>query len=209
MIHKSLWGGCDLGARVETWLLGVRVSVSVSLCWNPDVRFQFWFGFTAVEKSVSVSVSVLLRRDFGFWVSVSVKFHPRKLFYCEYGLFKSSTSWRFCFITTISSSSDGRVRRAIASEVVDLGMIPSPVKPKTQKLLFTASLYSTLSVKGIAPVRMVMTIFKTQNHRKFWTGFSFSFGFDVLRKNGLGSSLGFQNFGWVGVSFSLGFQNIL
>ena len=41
----------------------------------------------------------------------------------------------------ISSSSDGRVRRAIASEVVDLGMIASPAKPKTQKLVFTASLF--------------------------------------------------------------------
>ena len=40
----------------------------------------------------------------------------------------------------ISCGSDGRVRRAIASEVVDLGIIPSPGKPKTQKLLFTASL---------------------------------------------------------------------
>ena len=58
-------------------------------------------------------------------------------------LFKSSlnTSWRFCFIAMISSSSDGRVRRAIASEVVDLGIIPSPVKSKTQKLVFTASLF--------------------------------------------------------------------
>ena len=39
----------------------------------------------------------------------------------------------------ISSSSDGRVRRATASEVVDVGVIPSPVKPKAQKLVFTAS----------------------------------------------------------------------
>ena len=54
-----------------------------------------------------------------------------------------------------------------------------------------------------------MTIFKTQNLRKFQTGFSFGFGFDVSRKNGFGSSLGFQNFGQVGVSFSLGFQNFL
>ena len=38
----------------------------------------------------------------------------------------------------ISSKSDGRVRRAVASEVVDLGIIPSPVKPKTQKLVSTA-----------------------------------------------------------------------
>ena len=41
----------------------------------------------------------------------------------------------------ISSSSDGRVRGAIASKVVDLDTIPSPVKPKTQKLVFTASLF--------------------------------------------------------------------
>ena len=64
-----------------------------------------------------------------------------KLFYGEYGLFKYFFFWRFCFITMISSSSDGRVRRAIASEVVDLGMIPSLMKPKTQKLVFTASLF--------------------------------------------------------------------
>ena len=41
----------------------------------------------------------------------------------------------------ISSSSDGRVRRAIASEVDDLGMVLSLVKPKTQKLVLTASLF--------------------------------------------------------------------
>ena len=91
-------------------------------------RFQFRFQFCLRAASVS-----------GF--QFRFKFHPRKLFYCEYGLFESSTSWRFCFITMISSSSDGRVRRVIASEVVDLGMIQSPVKPKTQKLVFTASLF--------------------------------------------------------------------
>ena len=53
--------------------------------------------------------------------------------------FKCSIFRRFCFITMISSSSDGRARRATASEVVDLGLIPSPVKPKAQKLVFTAS----------------------------------------------------------------------
>ena len=90
-------------------------------------RFQFRFQFCLRAASVS-----------GF--QFRFKSHPRKLLYCEYGLFKSSTSWRFCFITGISSSSDGRVRGAIASEVVDLGMIPSPVKPKTQKLVLTASL---------------------------------------------------------------------
>ena len=88
-------------------------------------RFQFWFQFCL--RAVLVS---------GF--QFRFKFHPRKLFYCEYELFKSST-FCFCFITMISSSSDGRVRRAIASEVVDLGMIASLVKPKTQKLVFTAS----------------------------------------------------------------------
>ena len=41
----------------------------------------------------------------------------------------------------ISSNSDGRVRGAIASEVVDLGTISSAVKPKNQKLVFTASLF--------------------------------------------------------------------
>ena len=59
-------------------------------------------------------VSRLLKNQFRFCyraASVSgfqfrFKFHPRKLFYCVYGLFKSTTSWRFCFITMISSSSD-------------------------------------------------------------------------------------------------------
>ena len=94
-------------------------------------------------------VSRLLKNRFQFCLYVAsvsgfqfrFKFHPRKLFYGDLELFKSTTSWRFCFITMISSSSDDRMRRAIASEVVDLGMIPSPVKPKTQKLVFTASLF--------------------------------------------------------------------
>ena len=91
-------------------------------------RFQFRFQFSLRIPSVS---------GFQFWF----KFHPRKLFYVKNGLFKCSTSWRFCFIAMISSSLDGRVRRAIASEVVDLGIIPSSVKPKTQKLVFTDSLF--------------------------------------------------------------------
>ena len=126
---------------METWLLGVRVSVSVSGVLKPRCqvsvlvsrllknRFQFWFQFCLI-RAASVS---------GF--QFQFKFHPRKLFYGEYGLLKSSTSWRFCFITMISSSSDGRVRRAIALEVVHLGMIPSLMNPKTQKLVFTASLF--------------------------------------------------------------------
>ena len=91
-------------------------------------RFQFQFCL----RTASVS---------GF--QFRFKFHPRKLFYFEYGLFKCSASRRFCFITVISSSSNGRVRGAIASEVVNLRLTPSPVKPKTHKLVFTTSLFHT------------------------------------------------------------------
>ena len=56
------------------------------------------------------------------------------------------------------------MRRAIASEVADLSVIP--VKPKTQKLVFSQLLYLTLSVKRTALVMLVMTIFKTQNFKK-------------------------------------------
>ena len=107
---------------VETQMSGFSFGLVSRLLKN---RFQFRFQFCLRVASVS-----------GF--QFRFKFHPRKLFYYECGLFKSS-SWRFGFITIVSSSSDGRVRRAIASEVVDFGMIPSPVKPKTQKLVFTAS----------------------------------------------------------------------
>ena len=48
----------------------------------------------------------------------------------------------------ISSSSDGRLRRAIGSEVVDLGIILSPVKSKIQKLVFTASLFDAQHQKN-------------------------------------------------------------
>ena len=113
-------------------------------------RFQF------CSRTASVS-------GFQFWF----KFRPRKLFYFEYGLFKCSTFWRFCFFTMISSTSDGQVKRAVASDVVDLGTIPSPVKPMTQKLVFTASLFLTLSFKETVEVMMVMIIFKTQNLTKF------------------------------------------
>ena len=55
-------------------------------------RFQFRFQFCLRAASVS-----------GF--QFRFKFHPKKLFYYEYGLpvFKFTTSWRFCFITIISS----------------------------------------------------------------------------------------------------------
>ena len=81
-------------------------------------RFQFRFQFCLRRTSVS-----------GF--QFRFKFHPKKLFYFKYGFFKCSTFERFCYIAMISSRSDGLVRRAIASEVVNLGIIPTPVKPKT------------------------------------------------------------------------------
>ena len=59
----------------------------------------------------------------------------------------------------ISSNSDGRVKRAIASEVVDLGVISNPVKPKTQKLVFTASLFDAQHQRNCSGM-MVMTISK-------------------------------------------------
>ena len=39
------------------------------------------------------------------------------------------------------NSSDGRVVRASASGALDVGLIPSRVKPVTVKLVFTASLF--------------------------------------------------------------------
>ena len=82
----------ELCARVETWLLGVRVSVSVLVSRLLKNRFRFQFCLRAAVVSA---------------FQLRFKFHPRKLFYYEYGLFKSSTSWRFCFVTIMSSSSDG------------------------------------------------------------------------------------------------------
>ena len=63
-------------------------------------KFQFRFKFCLRTASVS-----------GF--QFRFKFHPRKLFYFEYKLFKCSISWRFCLITIINCSSDGPVKRAI------------------------------------------------------------------------------------------------
>ena len=98
--------------------------------WKPGyLALGCQFQFRCIETQMSglsfVLVSRLLKNRFQFCLraaSVSgfqfrCKFHPSKLFYCEYELFRSSTFWRFCFM--ISSSSDGRVRRAIASEVVN------------------------------------------------------------------------------------------
>ena len=112
-------------------------------------------------------VSRLLKNRFQFCLrttSVSrfqfrFEFHPKKLFYFKYGLCKCSTFERFCCIAMISSNSDGRVRRAIASKIVDLGIIPNPVKPKTQKLVFTASVFDAQHQRNRSGM-MVMTILK-------------------------------------------------
>ena len=70
---------------------------------------------------------------------------PQWLRHCfEDSLFERSVVWRFWFITMIIiSSSDGRVSRAIALKVVDLGLIPSSVKPKIRKLVFATSVLDT------------------------------------------------------------------
>ena len=78
---------------------------------------------------------------FGF--QFRFKFHRRKLCFFEYTLSKRSIFWSFCFITMISNSSDGRMSGTIASKVDDFGLIPSSVKPKTQKLVITASIFDT------------------------------------------------------------------
>ena len=68
---------------------------------------------------------------------------------------------------TINNSSDGRVVRASASEAVDLGLIPSRIKPMTLKLLFTAFLldakHSRDSVKNKPASLLVMPLGKTLN----------------------------------------------
>ena len=79
--HLAL--GCQFQFRcVETQMSGFSFGLVSRLLKN---RFQFWFQFCLRTASVS-----------GF--QFRFKFHPRKLFYCEYELFKSTTSWRFCFI---------------------------------------------------------------------------------------------------------------
>ena len=125
-------------------MLKPRCQVSV-LVWLLKNRFQFCL------RTASVS-------------ELQFRFHSRKLFYCEYDLFKFSTCWRFCFITVISSSSDSQVRRVIASEVVDLSMIPSPMKPKTQKLVFTASPFDAPRKRNCAGVRKLREAKYAKNH---------------------------------------------
>ena len=82
-----------------------------------------------LKPRCQVLVLRLLKNRFQFCLrtaSVSgfhfrLSFIHKRLFYFEYGLFKCSTSWRFSFITMIRSSSDVRLRRAIASEVSTWG----------------------------------------------------------------------------------------
>ena len=91
------------GGNLAAWCLGVsfgvlkpRCQVSVLVSWLLKNRFQFCLRTAAIS-------------GFQFWFN----FYPRKLFYFEYGLFKCFTAWRFCFITMVSGSSRGRVRRAM------------------------------------------------------------------------------------------------
>ena len=86
-------------------------------------RFQFRFQFCLPVRTVTVS---------GF--QFRFNFHQKKLFYFEYGLFKCSTSWRFCFITMISSSSDGRVKRAICFRSCRLGYNSESGETKDSKI---------------------------------------------------------------------------
>ena len=96
-------------------------SVRPTQGWKPGYlalgcQFQFWCVETQMSGFGFGLVSPLLHNRFRFWF----KFHPRKQFYFEYEIFKCSTSLHFCFDTMISCGSDGRVRRAISSEVIDL-----------------------------------------------------------------------------------------
>ena len=94
--------GCQLQFPcVETQISGFSFGLVSRLLKN---RFQFRFQFCIRATSVS-----------GF--QFRFKFHPKNLFYCEYGLFKSSTSWHFCFITMVSSSSDNRVRKQLLQKL--------------------------------------------------------------------------------------------
>ena len=76
--------GCQFQFRcVDTQMSGFSFGLVSRLLKN-------WFQFQFCLRAASVS---------GF--QFRFKFHPRKLFYSEYELFKSSTSWRFCFIMVL------------------------------------------------------------------------------------------------------------
>ena len=106
-----------------------------------DETHRSGFSFGLVSRLLKNKFQFCLRTTSVSGFQFRLKFHPKKLFYFKYGLFNCSTFERFCCIAIICSNSDGRVRRATASEVVDLDIIPNPVKPKTQKLVFIASLF--------------------------------------------------------------------
>ena len=65
----------------------------------------------------------------------------------------------------ISTSLDGRVRRAIASEVVDLGLTTSLVKPKA-KNWYSQLHYFTISIKRTVLAMMVMTSSVARNFKR-------------------------------------------
>ena len=93
-------------------LLQISLLLNFSQGWKPGYlalgcQFQFWCVETQMSGFSFGLVSPLLQNRFQFrfclrTASVSgfqfrFKFHPRKLFYFEYELFKCSTSWHFCF----------------------------------------------------------------------------------------------------------------
>ena len=80
--------GCQFQFRcVETQMSGFSLGLVSRLLKN---RFQFCLGTTSVS---------------GF--QFQFRFHPKKLFYFEYGFFKCSIFYRFCYNAIISSRSDG------------------------------------------------------------------------------------------------------
>ena len=104
-----------------------------------QVLVLVWFhGYRKIGSSFGFSFAYAQLRFLGF--SFGLSFIKDSYFILNRDYLNTLTYWRFCFITMISSGLDGRVRRAIASKFVDLGIILSPVTQKTQKLVFTAFL---------------------------------------------------------------------
>ena len=66
-------------------------------------------------------------------------------------------------------SSDGRVIRASASGAVDLGLIPSLVKPMTLKLVFTASLLDAQHRRTVK--RMSWQVYSLRRWERHLAGF--------------------------------------
>ena len=101
------------------------------------------FSFGLVSRLLKNKFQFQLHQISVFEFQFPFKFHPRKLFYIEYKLFKCSIFWRFSTITMIRNSSDGRVGRAIYFRRCQLGFDAKSGLTKTQKLVFTDSLFNS------------------------------------------------------------------